>query len=86
MSVTGFQPSPGQDWKNLYTAALFETQAVRVPSLISAAERAIQHRAQQLSAIAGDHIQEEEAIDDALYALHALRNCLELRARWADAT
>jgi len=86
MSLTPFQPSAPQDWRNLYTAALFETQAGRVPSLISAAEHAIRHRANELSATAGDHIEEQAVIDDALYALRALRNCLEIRARWADAT
>ena len=85
MSVAAF-PSPGQDWKNLYTAALFETETGRVPLLITAAERALRHRAHELSSTIGDHIQEEEAIDDALYALRALRNCVTTRGLWADAT
>lgn len=45
---------------------------------IADAERAIVNRAKELFQASGDHIQEEEALDDAIYALRALKNCLEI--------
>jgi hypothetical protein len=33
----------------------------------------------------GDNIEEEEALDDALYALHALKSCLATHGRFAEA-
>ncbi len=36
------------------------------------------NRAKELFQASGDHIQEEEALDDAIYALRALKNCLEI--------
>jgi len=82
MSTAPFQPS----WKELYAAALFERNTDKAPWLICEAERAIKHRAREVSAATGDHIQEAETLDDALYALHGLKSCLAHRSRWADAT
>ena len=79
------QPSQTADWKNLYVAALLEGDVDRIPSLIAEAERAIITRARQLFCAAGDHIQEEEALDDALYALHALKSCIQIHGRFAEA-
>ena len=36
--------------------------------------------ARELFDSAGDNIEEEQAIDDAMYALHALRSALKCRA------
>jgi hypothetical protein len=80
-----FNPAQPKDWKNLYVAALLEGDVERVPSLISEAERAIVERARELFASTGDHIQEEEALDDALYALHALKSCIAIHGRFAEA-
>lgn len=74
-----------RDWKDLYLAALLEGNAERVPGLISDAEKAIVDRARELFGAKGDHVQEEEALDDALYALHALRSCIEVHGRFAEA-
>jgi hypothetical protein len=41
---------------------------------ITIAEQALVLRARELFQTAGDHIEEGEAIEDAMYALHALRN------------
>lgn len=79
------QPTRAQGWKDLYVAALLEGDVDKIPSLIELAERAIVDRARELFSATGDHIQEEEALDDALYALHALRTCLEIHGRFADA-
>ncbi|HTW60134.1 MAG TPA: hypothetical protein VMD99_18570 [Terriglobales bacterium] len=85
MATVAIQPSHPNNWKDLYVAALLEGDVHRVPSLIASAERAIVGRARELFAAAGDHIQEEEALDDALYALHALRSCIAIHGRFAEA-
>jgi hypothetical protein len=79
-------PSSSQkSWKDLYLAALLEGNEARLPRLIADAEGAIVGRARELFSLAGDHIQEEEALDDALYALHALKSCLAIHGRFAEA-
>jgi hypothetical protein len=63
----------------LYLAALFETDKEKLPSRIAEAERALVRRARDLFAMPCENIEEEHTIDDALYALGALRNCLDLK-------
>jgi len=72
--------SPQDAWRNLYKAALFEPDPARLPDHISRAESAIVARARQLFDQQGDHIEEEIALDDALYALQALRSCVQSRS------
>jgi len=72
-------------WKDLYIVALRESDKNRIPSLIAEAEDAIKMRARALFYSAGDHVEEEEAMNDALYALYALKNCLALHSGFADA-
>ena len=67
-------------WHDLYKAALFEPDPSRMPEHITRAESAIVERARQLFGQQGDHIEEELALDDALYALQALRSCLQSRS------
>jgi hypothetical protein len=43
------------------------------------------NRAKELFKASGDNIQEEEALDDALYALRALKNCLQINGGLAVA-
>jgi hypothetical protein len=74
-----------KDWKDLYVAALLEGDKDKIPFLIEQAERAIVDRARQLFHSTGDHIQEEEGLEDALYALHALKTCLATHGRFAQA-
>jgi len=83
-AVTG-QRSEGKNWKDLYVAALLEGEEGRVRPLIAKAERAIVERARQLFKAGGDNAQEGEALNDALYALHALKTCLEIHGKFADA-
>src|SRR6202041_940180 len=61
-------------WRDLYKAALFEVDNTRLPERIAQAERALALRARELFQTAGDNIEEEQALDDTMYALHALRN------------
>jgi len=74
-----------RNWKDLYVEALLEGDRDKIPALIDRAERAITDRARELFAVEGDHIQEEEGLDDALYALHALKTCLATHGRFAEA-
>jgi hypothetical protein len=67
------------EWRELYVAALMEVDRQKVQSRIAEAEQAIISRARELFLTEGDHIQEQDAMDDALYALQALRSCLETR-------
>lgn len=69
-----------RNWRDLYVAALFETDQSRVPNRIADAEKAIVARARELFSAGADTIEEDQALDDALYALRALQNCLQFRA------
>jgi hypothetical protein len=68
-----------RNWKELYTAALFENDNDRVLERIADAERAIIDRARELFSAGCDTIEEDQALDDALYALRALQSCLQQR-------
>lgn len=65
-------------WHDLYKAALFETDKKKIPTRIADAEQAIVARARELFFTSTDNIEEDQALDDALYALRALQNCLGL--------
>ena len=67
-------------WHSLYQAALFETDRNKVPRLIEEAEKAILSRIKELFVSSADHIEEDVVLDDALYALRALRNCIHSEA------
>ncbi len=62
-------------WQALYHAALFETDRHKVPLRIAEAESAVLARIKELFFVSSDHIEEDLILDDALYALRALRNC-----------
>lgn len=63
-------------WHVLYQAALFETNRQMIPGKIAEAEKAILNRVKELFQAQTDHIEEDQILDDALYALRALRNCV----------
>jgi hypothetical protein len=85
MSVGMGKSLQADGWKELYVAALLEGDRAKIPALITEAERAIVSRARELFNAAGDNIDEEEGLDDALYALRALRSCLDARNSLAEA-
>lgn len=73
------RPSGGAQplaWHVLYQAALFENDRDKIPQRIADAEKAILSRIRELFAAPTDHIEEDVVLDDALYALRALRNCV----------
>jgi hypothetical protein len=61
-------------WHVLYRAALFENDRDKLPQRIEEAERAILSRIKELFITTTDHIEEDAVLDDALYALRALRS------------
>jgi hypothetical protein len=73
MKTTSHPPDP-RPWRHLYTAALFELDSTKLPARIAEAEAALIVRARELFHAPGDNIEEEEALDDAMYALRALRS------------
>jgi hypothetical protein len=68
------QPStsvPAKNWKTLYRAAVQETERSVIPQRLSEAEKAILARGRELFSTVGT-LEEKEALEDALYILHAL--------------
>jgi hypothetical protein len=71
-------------WRHFYRAAIFESNNSRLPQRVTEAEQAIVVRARELFDASGDHCDEQEALDDAMYALHALET--SWRHRFGDTT
>jgi len=76
MCISNSQNSD-RSWAQLYLAAIFEQDVSLVSVRIFEAEQALALRAHELFHQNGDHIEEQSTLDDAMYALHALRNSLE---------
>jgi hypothetical protein len=72
---SAYSSSSALEWHVLYHAALFETDRSKLPQRIAEAEAAILARVKELFIVNSDHIEEDQILDDALYALRALRNC-----------
>jgi hypothetical protein len=79
-----FQMLQTKNWKDVYVAALVEGDPQKIPSLIQEAESAIVARAKELFKTSSDNIEEGDALDDALYALYALKSCLAVHGRFAE--
>ena len=67
-----------QPWRTLYKAALVETDVQMLTSRIEEARKALVVRSRELFSGPANDDSESEAIDDAVYALKALENCLKL--------
>lgn len=74
------QSAPSFAWHVLYHAALFESDPNKFQERIDEAEKAILARIKELFAATSDHIEEDVVLEDALYALRALRNCVRSEA------
>jgi hypothetical protein len=84
MNTGSFKSLGSGAWRKLYTAVLFEVDKTKLPERIAQAEEALALRARELFHVAGDNIEEGEALDDAMYALHALRNTSQIN-HWLNA-
>lgn len=76
--------APTPNWRNLYIAALFESDKQHLVLRITEAEKAIIERGRELFT-AHEQCEERDALDDALYALRAMRSCLKLETTGTDA-
>ena len=83
LSANSSRGNAGPAWHSLYQAALFETDRKMIPARIAEAEKAILNRVRELFVVTTDHIEEDQVLDDALYALRALRNCVSPEANAA---
>ena len=74
-----------QEWQALYRAVLFEsTNSYTVAKRLADAEEAIVRRTRELFHESGADVEEEgDALDDAMYALKALRVTLDASTRAA---
>lgn len=70
-------PPTQPSWHSLYQDALFEKDKRKMPQKIANAEKAILNRMKELFSASDDHIEEDLILDDALYALRALRTCVQ---------
>ena len=66
-----------RNWRGLYKAALFETDISKLPRRIEEARNALIFRSRELFGTSPHYDGEPEAIENALYALRALENCLK---------
>jgi hypothetical protein len=72
-----FNSNGGRAWAKLYFAAIFERDQAIAALRVFEAEQALVARAHELFHAGGDNIEEQEDLDDAMYALHALRGTLQ---------
>jgi hypothetical protein len=73
----GSSPRPGHtEWKSLYRAAILETDERIVSQRVCEAERAVLARGRELF-YGSCPPDEQEALEDALYALRAFRSALQ---------
>ena len=70
-----------RSWRGLYKAALFETDASKLQLRIEEARRALVFRSRELFAASPNYDGETEAIENTLYALQLLENCLQLNKK-----
>ena len=71
--TTAFPPCQNRtDWRFLYRAAILETNKGVLPQRVLEAEAAVTARRREIFYADGSP-EEKEALEDALYALHAFR-------------
>jgi hypothetical protein len=68
-----------QSWKDLYQAAICESNLNKLPGRIDNAEAALVLRARELYYAVKDDLEEKESLEDAICILHALRRSLKRR-------
>jgi len=73
LSTGAFQAPDSKAWAEFYRAAIFEVDQSRRIERIRLAETAAAQRKRDLVSSEGDHVEEQHALDDALYVLRVLR-------------
>ena len=86
MSTAACKSLKNQSWKDLYQAAIYESDLNKLPGRIDDAEAAVVVCARELFYAAGDDGEEGESLDDAMCILHALRSSLKRRPTAVPAT
>jgi hypothetical protein len=77
MNDAGCEVLDTGSWKDLYQAALFESDFNKLPERIADAETALIMRARELFYASEDNGEEVERLDYAMCALRALRSSLK---------
>jgi hypothetical protein len=76
------RPTPKESnnlgWRELYIAALFESDRVKLAERIATAQAAVAIRRRQLFS-SGNDAQERKLLDNALFSLHALATSLAVK-------
>jgi hypothetical protein len=67
-----------RNWRGLYKAALFETDASKIPSRIEEARRALVFRSRELFETSPNYDGETETIENALYAPASIGKLFEI--------
>ena len=70
-----------RNWRGLYKAALFETDTSKLAWRIEEARKALIFRSRELFETSPNYDGETDEIENALYALQALENCLRSNTR-----
>jgi len=68
-----------QSWKDLYQAAICESNLDKLPGRIGDAEAALVIPARELYYAVDDELEEKQSLEDAMCILHALRRSLKRR-------
>ena len=77
---TGICKSPASRyWRALYKAAVSGIDMSKLPERMAEAEKAVVLRARELFQAADDNGEEKEALEDAMYVLHALGSNCQMR-------
>ena len=74
MNAADSKSPDSANWRDLYRAAILELDPMKMFERIAQAEKALRQRAKELFQTPGDNIEEEQALDDSMYALHALQS------------
>jgi hypothetical protein len=80
--ISSSQQCHDRAWKDLYMAALFESDKTKLAERIATAQRAIGARQRALFTSEDDR-HERQALDNALFSLQALEACLLITPRMA---
>src|SRR5579863_7865470 len=80
MKTGKLAPPHKRVWAKFYKPRSLSRIPTKSQIRIAEAETVLVIRARDLFGSAGDNIEQEQAVDDAMYALHALRSALKCRA------